>query len=147
MCFWYDCGLVGSVHKKNVKVSEIIIKHPLKNQQKICTYKSISMFQSLKSHYKIMTRTTPTTWDNIENRSKLKCQTSTSLIEKSQKSYQNWKFVRKIVLTINILFIYYLYYISYNHRVSIEGKSPQKESFSVNSPWKMFGVVSQPQVA
>ena len=53
------------------------------------------------------------------------------------------KFVGKIVLTINILFIYYLYHISNNHRVSIEGKSPQKESYSVNSLWKMFGDVSQ----
>ena len=32
-------------------------------------------------------------------------------------------------------------------RVSIEGKSPYKESYKVNSHWKMFGDVIQPKVA
>ena len=33
------------------------------------------------------------------------------------------------------------------HRVSIEGKSPYKESYTVNRHWKMYGDVSQPKVA
>ena len=33
----------------------------------------------------------------------------------------------------------YLHYLSLNHRVSIDGKSPYKESYTVNSHWKMFG--------
>ena len=35
----------------------------------------------------------------------------------------------------------------YNHRVSIERKSPYKESYTVNSHWKMLGGMSQPKVA
>ena len=33
------------------------------------------------------------------------------------------------------------------HRVSIEHMSPYKESYIVNSHWKMFGDVIQPRVA
>ena len=41
-----------------------------------------------------------------------------------------------------ILHMYNVLTLSLNHRVSIDGKSPQKESYSVNSPRKMFGDVT-----
>ena len=37
--------------------------------------------------------------------------------------------------------------VGHTHRVNIERKSPYKESYTVNSHWKMFGDVSQPKVA
>ena len=38
--------------------------------------------------------------------------------------------------------ISFSFYFSLEHRVSIEGKSHNKESYTVNSDWKMFDDIS-----